>query len=54
MPDDIKSEDCPPGLAPYYPGKKTKNNPNGTDLSGSEFADKVITDWVKYFKDKDR
>ena len=53
MPETIRSEDCPPGLAPCYPGKKSKNNPNGTDLSRSEFADKVITDWVKYFTDKE-
>ena len=50
----IRREDCPPGTAPLYPGKKSKDNPGGTKLSRSEFADRVITDWVKFFKDKDR
>ena len=50
----IRSEDCPSGFAPYYPGKKNRNNPNGTLLSRSEFADQVITDWVRHFTDKER
>ena len=47
--DDIRQEDCPPGRAPHYPGKKTKNNKNGSDLSYTDFVDKVISDWVSHF-----
>ena len=54
MSDEIRAEDCPPGTAPFYPGKKTRNNPAGTPLSRSEFADKVITDWVQHFEDKEK
>ena len=46
----IRQEDCPPGRAPHYPGKKTKNNKSGSDLSYSDYLDKVISDWVSYFE----
>ena len=54
MAENIVNEDCPPGKAPIFPGKKTRNNPGGVELSKSEFTDKVIRDWVKYFANKDK
>ena len=54
MAEHIRSEDCPPRNAPAYPGKKTKNNKEGVELSKSEFTDKVISDWVRQFEDKDK
>ena len=50
----LRAEDCPSGTAQFYPGKKTRNNPTGTHLSKDEYADKVISDWVKHFEDKER
>ena len=50
MSDHIRAKDCPPGKAPFYPGKKTRNNPTGSMLTRYEFADKVITDWVRHFE----
>ena len=52
--EEIRREDCPPGKAPDYPGKKSKNNKNGTELSKSEFVDNVIEQWVRHFVDKER
>ena len=40
--DKIRREDCPPGKAPFFPGRKNKNNKNGTELSKSEFVNKMI------------
>ena len=54
MPDIIRREDCPPGRALAYPGKKTRNNPDGTVLSKMEYVDKIITEWIKHFEDKER
>ena len=54
MSNRLRVEDCPAGTAPRYPGKQTRNNPNGTHLSKDQFADKVISDWVKHFEDKER
>ena len=50
----IRREDCPEGTAPLYPGKKTKNNKDGTDLSRKEFVAKVIEDWVNHFGDEEK
>ena len=47
---NIRQEDCPRGKAPHYPGKKTKNNKSGSELSYSDFLDKVISDWVLHFE----
>ena len=47
--DLIRLDDCPAGKAPYYPGKKSKDNRNGSELSRSEFVDKVISNWVEHF-----
>ena len=52
--EGIRIDDCPPGKAPVYPGKKNKNNKNGSDLSSSEWVDKVIGDWVTHFKDNEK
>lgn len=52
--EEIRQEDCPPGKAPEYPGKKSKNNKDGTELSKSEFIDKVIEKWVRHFVDKEK
>ena len=38
----ILQEDCPPGSAENYPGKKTKNNKNGSEFTREEWVDKVI------------
>ena len=54
MADHIRSDDCPPDKAPPYPGRKTKNNKDGVELTKNEFTDKVISDWVRHFEDKDR
>ena len=54
MAENIVNEDCPPGKAPFFPGKKSRKNPGGVELSKSEFTDKVIRDWVKYFANKDK
>ena len=54
MAEHIRSEDCPPGSAPPYPGKKTKKNVEGVELSKSEFTDKIISDWVRHFEDKEK
>ena len=54
MPDIIRREDCPPGRALAYPGKKTRNNPDGTVLSKMEYVDKIIPEWIKHFEDKER
>ena len=52
--EEIRQEDCPPGRAPDYPGKKSKNNKNGTEFSKNEFTEKVIEKWVRHFEDKDK
>ena len=50
----IIREDCPQGKAPVYPGKKNKNNPNGSELSKNEFVGQVIEGWVRHFGDKEK
>ena len=50
----IRQDDCPPGSAENYPGKKTKNNKNGSELTRDEWVDKVIEEWVSHFKDNDK
>ena len=52
--EGIRIEDCPPGKAPHYPGKRNKNNTRGSDLSKSDFIDKVIEDWILYFDNKEK
>ena len=52
--EGIRIEDCPPGKAPLYPGKWSRNNKGGSDLSKSDFIDKVIKDWVLYFDNKEK
>lgn len=51
---EIRREDCPEGQAPKYPGKKNKNNKNGSDLSKSEFVKKMIEDWVRHFEGNEK
>ena len=52
--DGIRREDCPVDRAPFYPGKKSRNNPNGSTLTKFEFVSKTIEDWVKHFDDSDK
>ena len=47
--EGIRIEDCPPGNAPLYAGKKNRNNTGGSDLSKNDFIDKVIEDWILHF-----
>ena len=54
MAEEIRSEDCLPGSALPYPGKKNKKNVNGVELSKSEYTAKVISDWVSHFEDSER
>ena len=54
MSEHIRSEDCPQGSAPPYPGKKTKKNVEGVEQSKSEYTDKIISDWVGHFVNKER
>ena len=52
--EGIRSEDCPDDTAPVYPGKKSRNKPNGSSLTKSEYILKAIDIWVKHFDDSDR
>ena len=51
---EIRIEDCLQGKAPKFPGKKSKDNKNGTELSKSEFIDVVIEDWIRHHFDNNR
>ena len=52
--DCIKSEDCPDESAPPYPGKKSRNNPEGSLLNKSEFIDSEIDKWVRHFENSEK
>ena len=54
MSQEIRQEDCPEGKSPYYPGKKSKNNKEGSELSRNEFTDKVIEDWIRHFDNDEK
>ena len=49
----MRKEDCPSTVADPYPGKKSRNNPNGTILTKSEFIEKEVENWVEHFKNSD-
>ena len=49
----ITKADCPPNIASGYPGKWSRNNRSGSQLSKSEYTEKLVKDWIDHFKSSD-
>ena len=54
MAEHIRSEDCPAGSAPTYPGKKTKKMKRAWSYPRASLREKIIIDWVRHLEDKAR
>ena len=50
---EIRYADGPQNSAKAYPGKKSRNNPNGTALTKSEFIASEVEKWVRHFDNSD-
>ena len=53
MQEKINNQDCPEKAKPY-PGKISRNNPNGCVLSKEEYIKNVVLDWVRYLRENCR
>ena len=51
---EISQVDCPSTVASQYPGKFSKDNPNGSVLNKHEFIESAVRDWVKHFDESDK